>query len=466
MRLLLIASALASLCCAEIDRARMLRVMDDELPQFAKLSREIWELAELGFAEHKSSKLLQQVLRGAGFQVKAGVAGMPTAFIASWGNGQPVIAILGEYDALPGLSQDSVPERKPLVQGAGGHGCGHNLFGTAAAHAAIAAKRLMEANQIGGTIRFYGTPAEENGGGKIFMIRAGLFKDVDAAITWHPSSVNAASNQNWLAAGRMKFEFTGKASHAAMAPDQGRSALDAAVLMTHAVDLLREHVPQETRIHYVIGNVPTPVNVVLSKAEVTLMARHPDSRVLDGIWQRILLCAEAGALATETQLAHSVAISYANMIPNRAIAGALDRNMRLAGPYTYTPDERAFAEAIQKTLAGDAPPVESANRIQAPLDSLVSASTDVGDVSYVVPTAQFGTATFVPGTALHTWQSTAAAGMTIGQKGMLLAAKTLALTALDLLTDAKLLSAAKQEFAAATGGRAYTSRHPEKPPVQ
>jgi aminobenzoyl-glutamate utilization protein B len=324
----------------------------------------------------------------------------------------------------------------------------------------------MEQHKVPGTIRFYGTPAEEGGGGKIFMIRAGLFKDVDAAITWHPASQNAVSNQNWLAAGRMHFRFTGVPSHAAMAPDQGRSALDAAVLMTHGVDLLREHVPQETRIHYVIGNVPTPTNVVPAQAEVSLMARHPDSRVLEGIWKRILLCAEAGALATETKLSHTVLTSYSNMIPNRAIGAAMDRNMRLAGAYTYNASEQAFAEAIHKTLQSGSPRLAAANRIDAPLESLVMASTDVGDVSYVVPTAQFGAATFVPGTSLHTWQSTAAAGMSIGHKGMLLAAKTLSLTALDLLTDSNLLRQAKDEFATATGGRPYTSLHPSEPPSQ
>lgn len=438
----------------------LLRRMDAEASHYAKLSRQIWEYAETGFEETKSSALLAGELEKAGFRVRRGVAGMPTAFTAEYGQGKPVIAILGEYDALPGLSQEAVPEKKPRVAGGNGHGCGHNTFGVAAAHAAIAVKRAMEESKLPGTIRFYGTPAEEGGGGKIHMIRAGLFKDVDAAITWHPWDRNAPSNEEWLANISARFRFTGKAAHAAAAPDQGRSALDAAMIMTHAVDLMREHVPQETRMHYILDRPGDAANIVPETTEVVMMARHPDAAVLAGIWERVLNCAQAGALAAGTQVTHEIRSGYANMVGNRALTGAIDRAMRKVGGYKYTPEEQKFAEALRATLANVKAPADEHERVLAPRDGILSASTDVGDVSWNVPTAQFNAATWVPGTAAHTWQSTAASGMSIGQKGMLVAAKTLALTAVELLSDPKLVAAARAEFAKAMQGRQYRTVHP------
>lgn len=439
-----------------------MRRMDAEAERYAAVSRQIWDLAEVGYQEEKSAALLAEELRKAGFRVKTGVAGISTAFVASIGQGKPVIAILGEYDALPGLSQQPIPEKKPVTEGANGHGCGHNLFGVAAAHAAIAAKRVMEEQKIPGTLRFYGTPAEEGGGGKIHMIRAGLFKDADAAITWHPWDINAASNQNWLATVSGRFRFAGRSAHAAAAPDAGRSALDAAILMTHAVDLLREHVPQETRMHYIFDKAGTAVNVVPEQTEVLLMARHPDAQVLAGIWERILNCAQAGAMGAGVQTSFEVTGSYANMLSNSVLTSTLDRNLRRVGGYEYSASEQQFAEAIRKTLAGPARPADQQETVLPPVTGLLPASTDVGDVSWNVPTAQFMAATWVPGTNAHTWQSTAASGMSIGQKGMLVAAKTLALTSLDLLTDPKLISAARAEFEKGTQGRSYTSLHPKE----
>jgi aminobenzoyl-glutamate utilization protein B len=465
LRLTVAAILLASFAYSQaIDpvRSELLARMDTEAPRYAKLSRQIWEFAEIGYQETKSSALLAGELKQAGFRVETGVANMPTAFIATWGQGKPVIAILGEYDALPGLSQDAVPEKKPVVPNGNGHGCGHNTFGVAAAHGAIAAKRVMEQRKLPGTIRFFGTPAEEGGGGKIHIIRAGLFKDVDAAITWHPWDRTGASNQQWLANTAARFRFTGRAAHAAAAPDQGRSALDAAMVMTHAIDLMREHVPQETRMHYILEKAGAAPNIVPESTEVVMMARHPDAAVLAGIWERVMNCAQAGALATGTQMSFEVTSSYANMQTNRTLSAALDRSLRAVGGYRYTPEEQQFADAIRRTLGSTSAPPDLHEKVLPAQDGILSASTDVGDVSWVVPTAQFNAATWVPGTAAHTWQSTAASGMSIGQKGMLLAAKTFALTTLDLLTDPKLIAAARAEFDKAMASRVYKTQHPKE----
>ena len=347
-----------------------------------------------------------------------------------------------------------------MIDGGNGHGCGHNTFGVAAAHAAIAVRRAMEEARIGGTIRFYGTPAEEGGGGKIHMIRAGLFKDVDAAITWHPWDQNAPSNEKWLANIAARFRFTGKAAHAAAAPEQGRSALDAAIIMTHAVDLMREHVPQETRMHYILEKAGAAPNIVPESTEVVMMARHTDAGVLAGIWERIQNCAQAGALAAGTQVAEQITSNYSNMVSNHVLTDAIHRAMQKAGGYKYTPDEQKFADAIRATLGNVTKPADQHEKILTPREGILSASTDVGDVSWNVPSAQFNAATWVPGTAAHTWQSTAASGMSIGDKGMLVAAKTLALTAIDLLTDPKLLPAARAEFTKSMQGRQYRTMHP------
>ena len=301
--------------------------VDGHADRFGRVSRQIWENPELGFAELKSAALLAGELRASGFRVTEGVAGMPTAFTAEWGQGKPVIAILGEYDALPGLSQVDAPERSPRVAGAPGHGCGHNLFGAASALAAVAVKEEMQARGLKGTIRFYGTPAEEGGGGKIFMIRAGLFRDVDTVIAWHPADFNAADNNSWLANISARFTFTGRPAHAAASPDAGRSALDAAELTLHAINMLREHVPQETRIHYIITKGGAAANIVPDLAEISLIARHPGLKTLESIWERVRKCAEGAAIATETQVSIRVTSSYANVVPVPSLVSLADRSL-------------------------------------------------------------------------------------------------------------------------------------------
>ncbi len=423
--------------------------------RFGAISRQIWESPELGFHELKSSALLRDELRANGFTIAGAVAGMPTAFTATWGSGKPVIGIMGEFDALPGLSQKDQPTQDPVTAGAPGHGCGHNLLGSGAALAAVAAKEEMQARGLKGTIRYYGTPAEEGGGGKIYMIHAGLFRDVDVVLTWHPGDANRVSLHSNLANNGGKFRFYGIASHAAAAPDKGRSALDGALLMLHAIEMLREHVPQETRMHYIISNGGSAPNVVPAFAEVTLVARHPDMTTLDGIWQRILKCAQAGALATETRVEVEQGTNYANILPNDALNEVVGRNMRKAGGYEYTADERQFAEQIQKTFAG-ARTTPGPDKVMADnSEGSGFASSDVGDVSWVVPTISFTAATYAPGTSAHSWQAAAQAGTSIGRKGMLVAARTIALSVVDLVQDPNMIDAAKTSFEKRKAGRAW-----------
>src|SRR5580658_10160815 len=318
--------------------------------RWGEISRQIWETPELGFHETKSTALLQQELRSSGFNVQSGVAGMPTAFTASFGSGKPVIVIMGEFDALPGMSQKVAPAIDPVQAGAPGHACGHNLLGSASALAAVAVKEEMQARGLIGTIRYYGTPAEEGGGGKIYMLHAGLFRDVDAVLAWHPSDSNRVDLGSLLANNSGRFKFYGIASHAAAGPERGRSALDGLMIMLNAIEFLREHVPQETRIHYIITNGGSAANIVPAFAEANLIARNPDAQVLNGIWERIMKCARAGALASGTRMEFEQGTNYANVIPNDALPEVLGRAMLKAGGYEFTPEERQFAEGIQKTL--------------------------------------------------------------------------------------------------------------------
>ncbi|MBX3147057.1 MAG: amidohydrolase [Gemmatimonadales bacterium] len=443
----------------------LLRQIDAGHARSSEIARRIWGLAEVGYQETKSSALLQEQLRAAGFRIEAGVAGIPTAFVASWGSGQPVIGILGEYDALPGLSQDSVPERKILLEGGSGHGCGHHLFGVASAAAAIAVKDWLQQHGKGGTIRFYGTPAEEGGGAKVYMVRAGLFRDVDAVVAWHPSDANRVMRSTTLANISAKFRFRGVSAHAAIAPHQGRSALDGVEAMNAMVNLLREHVPSEARIHYVITAGGRAPNVVPDYAESYYYARHSDMRVLEGIWERILATANGAALGTGTKVEVELMNSVYNVLPNQYLSDIAEQALQRVGGYRYSPEEGAFAASIRGTLTGA--PADS-DRIAAailPADSGVSnGSTDVGDVSWVVPTVQVSTATWVPGTPAHTWQAVAAGGMSIGMKGMNVAAKAMALTAVELFGNPAHLTKARAEQDQRLGGYQYSSKVGDRDP--
>jgi aminobenzoyl-glutamate utilization protein B len=450
--LLLIVSAWGLAAADEV-----LARVSNHADRFGAVSRQIWETPELGFHETKSSGLLQQELRANGFTIQAGVAGMPTAFTASWGSGKPVIVLLGEFDALPGLSQKDVPTQEPVQAGAAGHGCGHNLLGAAAALAAVAIKEELAARGLKGTIRYYGTPAEEGGGGKIYMIHAGLFRDADTVLTWHPADENRVNLGSNLANNGGRFRFYGIASHAAAAPERGRSALDGAMIMLNAVELMREHVPQETRMHYIIRNGGSAANIVPAFAEVELIARSPDASILTGVWERILKCAQAGALASETRFEFEQGTNYANVLPNDTLAEVLGRGLQKAGGYQYSPEERRFAQDLQKSLdsAGKRSGPENVRADKSEANG--SASSDVGDVSWVVPTAQFTAATFVPGTSAHTWQAAACAGSSIGRKGMLVAARTLALAGVELFEKPAEVQAAREAFDKRRAGRTWTT---------
>ena len=445
---LLSSTAFAQARAPRDNTASILSSLDARAPHYAGIAKQIWGFAELGFLETKSSALLQSELQSSGFRVTSGVAGIPTAFTAEYGSGKPVIAIIGEFDALPGLSQDTLPERHALIENGAGHGCGHNLFGTAAAASAIAVKEWMIANHVAGTVRFYGAPAEEGGSGKVYMVRDGLFNDVDAAVTWHPGDENAVAGSSSLANISGKFRFHGVSSHAAMSPENGRSALDAVEIMDVMTNFLREHVPQETRIHYVITNGGRAPNVVPDFAEVYYYVRHPDMKTVSAIWQRVDSAAKGAALGTGTTYDVTIIGSAYNLLINATLAKVQQRALERVGGFTYSSSERAWADKLRATLPPSAIPLE-ATAVVKPLDLTAPAgggSTDVGDVSWVVPTVQLTSATWVPGTSAHSWQAVAAGGMSIGSKGMMVAAKTIALTVADLFQSPATLTAARAEL--------------------
>ncbi len=424
-----------------------LKHIDANTTAYAEAAMQIWNFAELGYQEYQSSALLQKTLKDAGFSITTGVAGMPTAFIAEYGIGKPIIGILGEYDALPGLSQAIVPEEKPIEAGEPGHGCGHHLFGVGSAAAAIAVGEWLTKTKTTGTIRFYGTPAEEGGGGKTYMVKAGMFDDVDAVLHWHPSNNNSANASSSLANKSAKFRFYGTSAHAAGAPWFGRSALDGVESMNFMVNMMREHIPVESRIHYVITEGGKAPNVVPAFAEVFYYCRHPDMDMVRQNFEWLVKIAEGAAMGTQTRMEYEVIHGLYNVKPNETLSKVMNKNLNLIGGYEYTDEERAFAEKLQETLIA---PSNLANtnavmpyRVE---EDGIGGSTDVGDVSWVVPTAGMRAATWVPGTSGHSWQAVAAGGTSIGTKGMIVAAKTMALTAIDLYKDPSIIKAAKEEL--------------------
>ncbi len=453
------------------EKQAVLNRIDELSGPFSKVAMQIWEWAEIGYQEHKSSGLLQEELRKAGFQIEVGVAEIPTAFVASYGSGKPVIAILGEFDALPGVSQTASPQREERPGVKAGHACGHHLFGAGSAAAAIAVKEWLQKSGKPGTVRFYGTPAEEGGGGKVYMVRAGLFGDADAVLHWHPSAENRASPSSSLANISAKFRFYGQASHASAAPERGRSALDAVEAMNFMVNLMREHVQQNTRIHYVITRGGEAPNVVPAFAEVYYYVRHPEMREVKEVFSRIIKAAEGAAQGTGTRMEYELINGVYNLLPNEILTKALYNNLKMIGGVHYTPEETAYAEQIFPTLNAQQASIASAAMVQpyeVPQERNGSGgSTDVGDISWVVPTTGLVTATWVPGTPAHSWQAVAAGGTGIGTKGMAVAAKALALTAIDLFNNPKTCEAAKAELQARTGaGFRYESLvGSRKPPL-
>jgi aminobenzoyl-glutamate utilization protein B len=437
--------------------------IDARRADLASLADQVWSFAETALRETRSAALLADYAEKQGFRVERGVAGMPTAFVASYGQGRPVIAVLGEYDALPGLSQKAVPERAVLVEGAAGHGCGHNLFGAASLGAAVAVKDLIAAGKLGGTVRFYGTPAEEAVGGKVYMARDGLFKDVDVALAWHPSDRTRADMRSGQALVDMIVEWKGRTSHAAYDPWNGRSAVDALELFTHGVNMMREHVKPTVRIHYAIqqgGDVP---NVVPDHARLWIWARDFERKGVDDVLARLRPMAQGSALMAGVEATLTVQAGDYEVLVNEAGARLLDANLRWVGPIAYTPEEDAFARALQK--AAGVEPVG----MDAAIGSLEGqgqegGSTDVGDVSWNVPTLHVSVATAPRGVPWHAWPVVAAGGTSIGHKGLVLAAKTLAATMVDLFDDPATLAAVRAEFAKKTEGFVYKPYVPDGPP--
>ena len=421
-----------------------------------KTALQIWEYAEVGYKEVKSAALHVQHLKDAGFTVETGVAGIPTAFVATYGTGSPAIGILAEYDALPGINQSASAERDPIVGKNAGHACGHHLFGTASVSAGIAIKELIAAGKLKGTIKVFGTPAEEGGSGKVFLVRAGLFNNLDAVIHWHPDDVNAITTTSALANKSAKFKFYGISAHAAAAPDQGRSALDAVEAMDNMVNMMREHIPQETRIHYVITNGGKAPNVIPDFAEVYYYVRHPKRKDVVEIFDRVVKAAEGAALGTGTTMKYDIIGGTHDLLINKALAETMQANLDKVGGVNYTEEEIAFAKKIQPTMVA---PIDIATAAQVkPLTYINegnSGSTDVGDVSYALPTVGLRAATWVPGTAAHSWQAVASGGTEIGTKGMLVASKTMAMTAIDLMSNPVLLAKAMEEFIKSKGDYKY-----------
>lgn len=422
-----------------------------------KLGREVWSFAEPAFQEHRSSKLLADTLEAAGFKVRRGIAEMPTAFVAEFGSGKPVVALLAEYDALPGLAQAAVPVLQPIPRQQAGHGCGHNLFGAAIVGAGISVKEAMQRHKLGGTLRVYGCPAEEGGCGKAYMVRAGELKDVDVAIHWHPGNSNQASMRSSLAIVRFRCRFTGISAHAAGSPHLGRSALDAVELMNSGVNYLREHVPSTARIHYVITDGGKRPNVVPQEAESWYYIRAPKMSEAQAIFARVKKIAEGAALMTETKYELRMITGSYEILVNEPLARAMDANLRAVGPPQFSEEELKFAAAIRKEMNVSSRPEE--NPAWMTIDKFgedaTNGSTDVGDVSWIVPTVGLGVATAAREIPGHSWGMTACAGSPLGARGSLVAAEVLAATTIDCLEHPKLLEEARADFTRRTGDVKY-----------
>lgn len=460
--------------------------IDAIAPQFTALSDQIWEFAELKFDEHRSSALLIGMLKQNGFAVRSNVANMETAFIGEFGSGEPVIAFLGEFDALAGMSQAAgVDVPQALSADGTGHGCGHNLLGAGSLLAAISLAKHMMTENLPGTVRYYGCPGEEGGSGKTFMVRAGAFDDVDAVLTWHPAPFNGVRSTNNLAVLETYYRFKGVAAHAANSAHLGRSALDAVELMNVGVNFLREHMPQDCRVHYAITDAGgRAANVVQAKAEVLYLIRAPDMAQALALAERVGKVAQGAATMTETEVETIFDTASTNLLPNLTLENAIHDNMVALGPVPFDDDDIAFAKRIQATFTDEA--VKSSIRLYQIKSDVFSndkidgstalhlglrafegqshfraGSTDVGDVSRVTPTAQCWAPAWAIGTAPHTWQAVSQGRSPAAHKAMVHAAKVLAATALDLVTSAELLALAKVEWSEKMDGQQYVCPIPE-----
>jgi aminobenzoyl-glutamate utilization protein B len=450
---------------ASPNKQMVLQSVEKHQGELIKLSDQVWAFAETALKEFQSSKVLSDYAQAQGFQVTTGVAGLPTAFIAEYGSGKPVIGIMGEYDALPGISQKAQTTREALVEGAAGHGCGHNLFGAGSLGAAIAIKELMQAGKLKGTVRFYGTPAEEAVGGKIYMAREGLFKDLDVCLDWHPDTEVAASTQSSQAMVDFIVEFKGKAAHAAADPWNGRSAVDGLEAFTDGVNMLREHVRPTVRMHYAIkagGDVP---NVVPEYAKIWMWVRDSKRAGVEEVFTRVKDIAKGAAMIAGVESTVIVQGGDYELLVNRKGAEALQQNLEILGPITYTPEEIAFAKKIQQVQGGAQSGLDGTiHPLKETKDDPQGGSTDVGDISWIVPEITLVATTAPANTAWHGWSVVACGGMSIGHKGMILAAKSLAMTMVDLFENEQLRKDVRAEFEQRKGGHTYKPYIPDGPP--
>jgi aminobenzoyl-glutamate utilization protein B len=450
--------------------------------------QKIWEWAEVGLQELKSGKLMADILEENGFEVDRGVAGMPSAFVATYGSGRPAIGMMGELDALPSISNKAVPYREPLVEGGPGHGCGHNGYAATALGASLAAKEVMEKEKLPGTIKCFGCPAEETLVGKVFMVRDGCFDGLDACLGHHPGAMNTAGLRSGNAMNSVKFEFFGKASHAAGSPEQGISAMDAVELMNIGVNYMREHVVQEARVHYVVENGGVQPNVVPPYARSWYYVRAPRRDLVEKYYQRLLKMADGADQMAETTHKVEFLTGVHNGVPNRPLAEAVVANMREIGAPTYTKEELEFASKLAESISHE----EKMTRLRKLTEILPGAleledvnldtniydpfgeerkggggSSDVADVAWNCPTQQFSTAYFIVGAPGHSWQHVAVGGMSIGHKSTVFASKVMATTVLDLLSKPELLEKARKDWEERMEGFTYKSPLPPdlKPPL-
>lgn len=430
-----------------------------------EISDAIWANAELAFQETKSSKILSDYAEANGFKVEKNIGGMPTAFVATYGSGEPVISILGEFDALPGISQKAQPTKEPLEAGAGGHGCGHNMFGTASLGAAIAIKELMEAGKISGTVKFMGTPAEEKFFGKLWMIEAGAWDGVDVNISWHPSANTEADVQSSLALVDFMVEFYGQAAHAAADPWNGRSASDALELYTQGINYYREHVKPTVRMHYHIQDGGQVVNVVPDYSRLWVRVRNSDRAGMMPVYEQVMKMAEGAAIMANVEYKVSLISGIHEVLVNRTGGAIMQKNLELLGPIEYTQEEIAFGKKIQE-ITGK-PQVGMDSKISPLLETRENpggGSTDVGDVSWNVANINLGVTVAPKGTPWHSWAVVACGGMSIGHKGMLQATRAMAMTMVDLFEDPEKVEAVKAEFVERKGDYEYKALIPDGPP--
>lgn len=447
------------------NKKALISSLDHKYEELTQLSDKIWSYEEIAFREHQSADALATYAENNDFTVERGVGEIPTAFTAEYGSGKPVIGILGEFDALPGLSQKTVPHKDPLNAGSPGHGCGHNLFGVASLGAATAIKELIESGKLRGTVRFYGTPAEEKFFGKLWMIRAGLFDDVDVVMDWHPSAETKADVQSSLALVDFLVEFEGQAAHASGDPWNGRSASDALELYTTGINYLREHIKPTVRIHYHIQDAGKVVNVVPDYSKIWTRVRDTRREGMQKVWKRVEEIAQGASIMADVDYKISLISGIHEVLPNRRGGAELQKNLELLGAINYTEEEQEFAKKIQEATGSDVVGIESViTPLEPTLEHPMGGSTDVGDVSFVAPTIRLRATTAPKGTPWHSWAVVACGGMSIGHKGMGYASKALAMTMVDLFENPQLVEEVKAEFKERKGDYIYEAMIPAGPP--